>query len=292
MRAVRGVSLTVRRGEVCGLVGESGSGKTTLGRCVLGLERPTSGRIVFEENEISEMSGRALRRLRPRIQGVFQDPKSSLNPRMTAAQIIEEPLRLLTDESRTGRRRRVVEMLTEVGLSEQVLGRYRHQLSGGQQQRISIARALVVNPAFVVLDEPVTALDASVRWQVLDLLRRLRASHDLTYLYISHDLDTVRSFCDRVAVMFGGALVEVGATESVFTSPRHPYTRLLLASTLDAIPGERRGLVPSALGLQESSQVRSPEYQEVLDCVAVGHYVAREGIAVPSVQGPTEEAAE
>jgi ABC-type oligopeptide transport system ATPase subunit len=270
--AVRGVSLGVAKGEIFGLVGESGSGKTTLGRCILGLETPTSGSIRFEGKAIPSLKPKEMRALRPYLQAVFQDPKSSLNPRMTVAQILDESLRLLTEADGEARSERTQEILAEVGLGSAVLGRYRHQLSGGQQQRVSIARALVVNPSFIVLDEPVTALDASVRWQVLELLANLQSKHELTYLYISHDLDTVQRLCRRVAVMFRGTVVELGPTSRIFDNPLHPYTKLLLGSVLDLTPAERRGQVAGSLIETDTlpMEIVQPELAEM----EAGHFVA------------------
>jgi len=240
IHAVRGASFRIGVGEVFGLVGESGSGKSTVARCVVGLEQPTAGRVRFRDQNIEGLSYREFRPLRRDIQMVFQDPASSLNPRMTAARAIEEPLRLLTDLDGETRRAAVRRIMAEVGLSAELAGRHRHQLSGGQQQRVSIARALVVNPKLLVLDEPVSALDASIQAQVLALLRELQVKHELSYLFISHDLDTVQALCHRVGIMRYGRIVEMGTVEQIFTNQLHPYTRLLLASMLAADPSDPR----------------------------------------------------
>ena len=240
VHAVQGASFRIDVSEVFGLVGESGSGKSTVARCVVGLEHPTAGSIRFRDRNIQGLSYRDFRPLRREIQMVFQDPASSLNPRMTAAQAIEEPLRLLTDLDRNTRRAAVRRIMAEVGLSSELAERHRHQLSGGQQQRVSIARALVLNPKLLVLDEPVSALDASIQAQVLGLLRELHVKHELSYLFISHDLDTVRTLCHRVGIMRYGRIVELGSVEQIFASPLHAYTQLLLGSMLAADPSDPR----------------------------------------------------
>jgi peptide/nickel transport system ATP-binding protein len=221
--ALRGVSLRVEAGQRFGVVGESGSGKSTMVRLLAGLDRPTSGEILFEGRRIDLLPERALRFLRAKLQVVFQDPMGSLDPRMRVRDIICEPL---------GRRdaARVAELLDAVGLPANSADRYPHQFSGGQRQRISIARALAPRPSVLVADEPVSALDVSVRKQILDLLADLVARFDLTLVFVSHDLGVVRRVCDTVAVMRGGEIVERGAVAEVYDSPRHPYTRELIAA--------------------------------------------------------------
>jgi peptide/nickel transport system ATP-binding protein len=237
VRALDEVSLTIEEGETVGLVGESGSGKTTLGRVLLRLVEPDSGSVRFDGTDVLSAQGKELRRLRRDMQIVFQDPYGSLDPRMTVEQIVSEPMLIHSGESRTERRRKILDMLCAVGLDESALARYPHEFSGGQRQRIGIARALVLRPRFIVADEPVSALDVSVGAQIVNLLRRLRNEFQLTCLFISHSLPVVRYLADRIAVMKQGRIVELGATEQIVTVPRHEYTRTLLAATPELIEG-------------------------------------------------------
>jgi oligopeptide transport system ATP-binding protein len=233
VHAVSGVSLEIRDGETLGLVGESGCGKSTLGRLLLRLIHPTSGEVLFRGQSITGMSEKAFHPLRRQMQLVFQDPYASLDPRMSVRDLIAEPIinwRLC--DGREAVTQKVVELLEAVGLQEEFLYRYPHQFSGGQRQRIGIARAIAVDPAFIVCDEPVSALDVSVQNQILNLLKALKSSRGLTYLFISHDLSVVRYLSDRICVMFLGRVCEIGPTEAVYRHPRHPYTRFLL----DAVP--------------------------------------------------------
>ena len=275
VRAVRGVSFQVERGEVLGLVGESGSGKTTVGRTILGLEPPTSGSVLFK-GQPAPVGSKSYLPLRRQIQMIFQDSYGSMDPRMAIGDIIEEPLRLLTGLTAPERCVEVRAILHEVGLNEEFLGRFRHQLSGGQQQRVNIARALVLHPEFMVLDEPVSSLDASIRSQVILLLRTLKGRFDLSYLFISHDLQTIRAICSRVAIMRKGRVVEMGGVQQIFASPIHPYTRMLLSSSL--IPGVA---APPRTGLLRPQMPELPDDSEEIPLAEVeaGHYV----VAVPAL---------
>jgi ABC-type oligopeptide transport system ATPase subunit len=250
VKAVDDVSFAIEPGETFGLVGESGSGKTTTGRCVLRLVEPTSGGVRFRGEDILGFSRRRMRETRREMQIVFQDPYSSLNPRMRARQIVEEPLIIHRLGNAAARRARVEELFHLVGLDAAHLPRYPHEFSGGQRQRIGLARALALNPSFLVLDEPVSALDVSVQAQVINLLLDLQQQFALTYLFIAHDLRLVEHICTRVAVMYLGRIVEMGPTASLFAAPHHPYTRALLSAIPlpdpDA-PRQRIVLDPSAI---------------------------------------------
>jgi oligopeptide/dipeptide ABC transporter ATP-binding protein len=228
--AVDSVSVDIHPGETVALVGESGSGKSTVARCIARLIDPTKGAVTVDGRELGGLTQRELSRAYGDIQMVFQDPNSSLNPRMTVRQVLTEPLRLHTKMDRKARDGRAAELLTLVGLGPEYLGRYPSELSGGQRQRIGIARAVAVSPKVLLLDEPTSSLDVSVRGQVLDLLHNLQAQLHMAYLFISHDLDVVRKISDRVIVMYLGCIVESGSTEEIFTRPTHPYTRALLSA--------------------------------------------------------------
>jgi oligopeptide/dipeptide ABC transporter ATP-binding protein len=240
LRAVDGVSFGIARGEVLGLVGESGSGKTTVGRTILRLIQPTAGEIRFEGRDITRLSRRALRPVRARMQLVFQDPFASLNPRMSVGRIIASPLLIHGRGDGASRRREVAEALEMVGLAPRFAERYPHEFSGGQRQRIGIARALILRPAFLVADEPVSALDVSVQAQVVNLLLELRARLGLTILFIAHDLAVVGHIADRVAVMYLGRIVELAPTRALFEAPLHPYTEALFSAAPIPDPAARR----------------------------------------------------
>jgi peptide/nickel transport system ATP-binding protein len=241
VHAVDGVSLGISRGETFGLVGESGSGKSTLARLLLHLDRPTSGRVIFDGRDLAQLSPADLRKLRRRMQIVFQDPFASLNRRKTAAQTISMPLRVHCPQLKAAARaERVRELLGLVGLRPSHAGAYPRELSGGQCQRVSIARALALDPEFVVLDEAVSAVDVSIQAQILNLLRELQRRLGLTYLFVSHDLAVVRYMSDELAVMYRGRFVESGPRDRLFDNPLHPYTHALLASIPESVTNDRR----------------------------------------------------
>ncbi|WP_432284882.1 oligopeptide/dipeptide ABC transporter ATP-binding protein [Aminobacter sp. BA135] len=230
IRALDGVNLEVRRGQTLGLVGESGCGKSTTGLAILRLCDSTGGRIVFDDEDITHLKGNKLRRIRPRMQMIFQDPQACLNPRMTVGSIIAEPLNEHGVLKGAEKERRIRELLDSVGLNPRFANRYPHEFSGGQRQRIGIARALALNPDFIVCDEPIAALDVSIQAQVVNLLKDLQEQFSLTYLFISHDLSMVRHLCDDVAVMYLGKVMELGPRGLVYKDPMHPYTKALLSA--------------------------------------------------------------
>ena len=289
VKAVDGVSFNVRRGETFGLVGESGCGKSTTGRCVLRLIEPTSGRVIFDGQDLSALGSDQLRRLRRDMQIIFQDPFSSLNPRMKVGQIIEEPLVVHRVGSKRERRDRVIELLKLVGLEAGHAARYPHEFSGGQRQRVGIARALALNPRFIVCDEPVSSLDVSVQAQVVNLLQDLQEQLGLTYLFISHGLSVVEHISTRVGIMYLGKLMEVAPSEEIFKNPQHPYTRALLSAIPVPDPDARRerlpliGDIPTAINPPSGCRFRTrcpmaeprcAEAEPAMVEVAPDHFVA------------------
>jgi len=240
VKAVDGVSFAVRRGEAFGLIGESGCGKSTLARCLLKLETPTEGRVRFDGQDVHALDAQQTRSWRRRVQAVFQDPFSSLNPRMTVREIVGEPLVVHGVGDAAEREGRIRELLDLCGLPRRYAGRYPHEMSGGQRQRVGIARALALKPELVVLDEAVSALDVSIQAQILNLFGELRDALGLTYLFIGHDLSVVRHLCDRLAVMYLGKLAEIGTAGDVFDDPQHPYTRALLGAVPLPDPARER----------------------------------------------------
>lgn len=255
LKAVADVSFSIRRGTTLGLVGESGCGKSTLGRCVLRLLEPTKGKIVYQGNSLTDLSTTEMRKMRRKMQIIFQDPFGSLNPRLTVAQILGEALEVhkLYVSTPTEKQNRLIELLALVGMREDSLTRFPHEFSGGQRQRICIARALAVEPEFLICDEPVSALDVSIQAQILNLLVDLQKKLGLTYLFISHDLRVIRYLCDDVAVMYLGKIVEFSSAKQLFEHPRHPYTTALLSAIPDVSRHEKRqvlsGDVPSPLNI-------------------------------------------
>ena len=289
VRALEQVDLAIWPGETLGVVGESGCGKTTLGRCVLRLIEPSAGRVLFDGVELTALSREEVRRRRREMQMVFQNPYSSLDPRFSVLNLVAEPIVTHTDLRGEALAARVGELLVRVGLSEDHLYRYPHEFSGGQLQRIAIARALALNPRFLVLDEPTSALDVSVQAQILNLLQSLQRELGLTYLFISHDLSVVQHISDRIAVMYLGRVVEVGTVDAIFYGARHPYTEALLSSTPVLDPSQRReriileGGVPSPASPPSGCRFhpRCPKAMEVcaqveptLEDVGDGHLVA------------------
>lgn len=292
VKAVDGISFDIKKGETLGLVGESGCGKTTTGRCILQLEKATEGEIIFDGQDLTKLNKKEMRPLRQRIQVIFQDPYSSLNPRMKIGDIIAEPMMVhQTEPDKAARDNRVRELLGVCGLNPKFADRYPHEMSGGQRQRVGIARALAVRPEFIICDEAVSALDVSIQAQVINLLEELRDEYDLTYLFISHDLSVVRHLCQRVAVMYLGNMVELAETDELFDNPIHPYTKALLEAVPipDPVVEAARqhqvieGEIPSPINppsgcvfhprcniAVESCKAKAPDFREIRP----GHWVA------------------
>jgi len=289
VRAVDDISFYIKKGETFGLIGESGCGKSTTGKLILRLIEPTGGKVYFEGHDIFKMNNKEIKNLRRKMQIIFQDPFASLNPRMTIEQIIAEPLKIHKLANGTELKRRVLDLMELVGLNPELATRYPHELSGGQRQRVGIARALAVEPIFIVADEPVSSLDVSIRAQILNLMQDLQKNLGLTYLFITHDLSTIKYLSNRIAVMYLGKIVEIGKTEDIFNDPLHPYTKALLSAIPIPDPEIRRerillkGEIPSPINPPTSCrfhtrcpvknkicEIKEPKLKEVKN----GHLVA------------------
>ncbi|AIQ72042.1 peptide ABC transporter substrate-binding protein [Paenibacillus odorifer] len=270
LKAVDGVSFQIRQGETFGLVGESGSGKSTVGRCLLRLYDYTDGEVSFDGQPLSKLGEKQLKPFRRRIQSIFQDPYSSLNPSLNVLDLISEPMKIHGIHEGEERKEAVAALLEKVGLKREHLYRFPHEFSGGQRQRISIARALSVRPEFVVCDEPISALDVSVQAQVVNMLEDLQSEFGLTYLFVAHDLSMVRHISDRIGVMYGGRLVEVAESDELYDNPIHPYTKALLSSILETDPRRANQRIILDGYSQEYGRAETSTLQEV----SPGHYVA------------------
>ncbi|MEK3985969.1 ATP-binding cassette domain-containing protein [Paenibacillus sp. FSL K6-3166] len=270
LKAVDGVSFQIRQGETFGLVGESGSGKSTVGRCLLRLYDYTDGEVSFDGQPLSKLGEKQLKPFRRRIQSIFQDPYSSLNPSLNVLDLISEPMKIHGIHEGDERKEAVAALLEKVGLKREHLYRFPHEFSGGQRQRISIARALSVKPEFVVCDEPISALDVSVQAQVVNMLEDLQSEFGLTYLFVAHDLSMVRHISDRIGVMYGGRLVEVAESDELYENPIHPYTKALLSSILETDPRRANQRIILDGYSQEYGRAETSTLQEI----SPGHYVA------------------
>ncbi len=259
VKAIDGISFTISKGETLGLVGESGCGKTTTGRCILQLEKPTEGRILFDGRDLTEMDASTLAPLRQKIQVIFQDPYSSLNPRLKIGDTIAEPMKVHQVESDAiSRRKRVTELLDICGLPSRMADRYPHEMSGGQRQRVGIARALSLRPEFIICDEAVSALDVSIQAQIINLLEDLREEFKLTYLFIAHDLSVVRHLCHKVAVMYLGKIVELSDCDELYDNPKHPYTQALLTAVPVPDPEVEKNREHSIMSGEVPSPINPP----------------------------------
>jgi len=256
VQAVDGVSVVVKQGEALGLVGESGCGKSTLGKCIVKLLEPTSGKMLYKGEDVAAMGAGQTKRFRRKVQAIFQDPYSSLNPRMSVGEIVGEPLKVHALYTSADRKLKVKDLLEKVGISSEYATRFPHEFSGGQRQRIGIARALALNPEFIICDEPVSALDVSVQAQVINLLDDLKAEFDLSYLFIAHDLSVVEHVCDRIAVMYLGKIVEIAKDTDLYTHPLHPYTQALLSAI--PLPDPRRKKARTILKGEVPSPINPP----------------------------------
>jgi len=281
VKAVDDVSFSIRQGETFGIVGESGCGKSTLCRAILRLTEPTGGKVLFEGKDIATASTEEMRGLRQKMQMIFQDPYASLNPRMTVRELIKAPLDVFSHESEEGKMEKVIKIMGLVGLNEESINKYPHEFSGGQRQRIVIARALILNPEFVCCDEPVSALDVSVRAQVLNLMLDLQKQLGLTYLFISHDLSVIRYVCNRIAVMYLGRIVEIASKDELYANPLHPYTKCLLSSIPVPDPDHKseriilEGDVPSPYNPPSGCHFHT-RCNSVLSCCSVEYPLLRE----------------